>query len=120
MFRRFKKRFKNGHVRYNRKLRQKCGFKWCATDHSRETTALLPHHSSRCGGKNCEHPPVPATARWESKWFGDAFNGRYFEHVPEAIRQLAEERGIPAPNRYVPSMLSARRVPWEGTDAYHE
>jgi hypothetical protein len=31
-------------------------------------------------------------------------NGRYYDHVPEGTRELAEKHGIPKPNRFVPSI----------------
>jgi len=31
-------------------------------------------------------------------------NGRYYDHVPEDIRELAEKHHLPKPNRFVPSI----------------
>lgn len=37
--------------------------------------------------------------------------GRYERLVPQEIRQLAEERGVPKPNRYVPSAQGVTVAP---------
>jgi len=51
--------------------------------------------------------------KWLRKMLDRKLNGRYYDHVPEDIRELAEKHNIPKPNRFVPSALGGRPSPWQ-------